>query len=148
MSHSNSFIPHPPLLTVRVGSIGSNEKFHTLEISLEIWQLIDAGMVSTRSTVRKVTVVTSTSRHSTRRPHRDHWHPGQPYHAHSTLLIGQYGARIVTYFSVTKLWFILRASARAVAPDSPIPFLLRLWKRVFQNKCKQQKPINGTVSHA
>ena len=46
-------------------------------------------------TVRKVTVVTSTSRHSTRRPHRDHCHPGQPYHAHNTLLVGQYEVRIV-----------------------------------------------------
>ena len=48
------------------------------------------------STVRKVTVITSTSCHSTRRPHRDHCHPGQPYHAPNTLLVGQYGARIVT----------------------------------------------------
>ena len=98
-------------------------------------QFIDAGMVSTRSvhTVRKVTVVTSTSRHSTRGPHRDHCHPGQPYHAHNTLLVGQYGTRIVTYSSVVKLWFTLRASARAVAPDSPIPFPQRLWKRVLQN---------------
>ena len=93
-------------------------------------QFIDAGMASTRSvhTVRKVTVVTSTSCHSTRGPHRDHCHPGQPYHAHNTLLIGQYGARIVTYSSVVKLWFTLRASARAVAPESPIPFSSRLWK--------------------
>ena len=95
-------------------------------------QHIDAGMASTRSTVRKVTVVTSTSRHSTRRPHRDHCHPGQPYHAHNTLLIGQFGARIVTYSSAVKLWFTLRASARAVAPESPIPFHPRLWKRVLQ----------------
>ena len=84
-------------------------------------------------TVGKVTVVTSTSRHSTRRPHRDHCHPGQPYHAHNTLLIGQYGARIVTYSSVVKLWFTLRAPARAVAPDSPILFPPRLWKRVLKN---------------
>ena len=55
-------------------------------------------------------------------------HPGQPYHAHNTLLVGQYGARIVTYSSVVKLWFTLRASARAVAPDSPILFPQRLWK--------------------
>ena len=48
-------------------------------------------------------------------------------------LIGEYGARIVTYFSVVKLWFTLRASARAVAPDSPILFHPRLWKRVLQN---------------
>ena len=76
---------------------------------------------------------TSISCHSTRGPHRDHCHPGQPYHAHNTLLIGQYWTRIVTYFSVVKLWFTLRASARAVAPDSPIPFVPRLWKRVLQN---------------
>ena len=51
---------------------------------------IDAGMASTTSvhTVRKVTVVTSTSRHSTRRPHRDHCHPGQQYHVHNTFLVG------------------------------------------------------------
>ena len=84
-------------------------------------------------TVGKVTVVTSTSRHSTRRPHRDHCHPGQPYHAHNTLLVGEYGARIVTYCSVVKLWFTLREPARAVAPESPILFLARLWKRVLQN---------------
>ena len=40
--------------------------------------------------------------------------------------LGQYGARIVTYSSVVKLWFTLRASARAVAPDSSILFLPRL----------------------
>ena len=65
---------------------------------------------------------TSTSCHSIRGPHRDHCHPGQPYHARNTLLVGQYGVRIVTYSSVVKLWFTRRASARAVAPDSPIPF--------------------------
>ena len=61
---------------------------------------IDADMASTRSvhTVRNVTVVTSTSCHSTRRQHRDHCHPRQPYHAHNTLLVDQYVARIVTYF--------------------------------------------------
>ena len=69
---------------------------------------------------------TSTSCHSTRGPHRDHCHPGQPYYAHNTLLIGRYGARIVTYSSVVKFWFTLRALARAVAPDSPIPFVSRL----------------------
>ena len=94
---------------------------------------IDAGVASTRSTVRKVTVVTSTSRHRTRRPHRDHCHPGQPYHAHNTLLLGQYGARIVTYSSVVKLWFTLRTSARAAAPESPISFDPRLQKRVLNN---------------
>ena len=98
-------------------------------------QLSDAGMASTRSVhiVRNVTVVTSTSCHSTRRPHRGHCYPGQPYHAHNTLLVLQYGARIVTYFSVVKLWFTLRASARAVAPESPIVFPSILRKRVLQN---------------
>ena len=33
-----------------------------------------------------------------------------------------------TYFRVFKLWFTLRASARVVAPESPISFLSRLWK--------------------
>ena len=33
-----------------------------------------------------------------------------------------------TYFSVVKLWFTLRASASAVAPDSPIPLCSRLLK--------------------
>ena len=31
-----------------------------------------------------------------------------------------------SYFSVVKLWFTLRASASAVAPDSPIPSCSRL----------------------
>jgi len=54
-------------------------------------------MASTTSvhTVRKVTVVTSTSCHSTRGPHRDYCHPGQPYHAHNTLVVGQYGVTLV-----------------------------------------------------
>ena len=43
-------------------------------------------------------------------------------------LLGLYG--IVTYFSTFKLWFTLRASASAEAPDSPILFSSRLWKRV------------------
>ena len=37
---------------------------------------------------------------------------------------------VVTYSSVVKLWFTVRALARAVAPECPIPFSLRLWKRV------------------
>ena len=49
------------------------------------------------------------------------------------LYVGQYGGRIVTHSSVVKLWFTLRASARAVAPESPIPFTIRLWKTVLQN---------------
>ena len=57
----------------------------------------------------------------------------QPYHAHNTSLVGQCDARIVTYVSVVKLWFTLRSSASAVAPGSPILFLLRLRKRVLQN---------------
>ena len=102
---------------------------------LVYWQHIDAGMASTSSTVRKVTVVTSTGHHSTRRQQRDHCHPAQPYHAHAhnTFLVGQYGARTVTYSSVVKLWFTLRASARAVAPEAPISFHRRLWKGVLQN---------------
>ena len=105
---------------------------NSMFLLLVYWQLSDVGMASTRSTVRKVTVVTSTSRHSTRRPHRDHCHPGQPY-PHNTLLVGQYGARIATYSSVVKLLFTLRASARTVAPESLIPFCARLWKSVLQN---------------
>ena len=34
-----------------------------------------------------------------------------------------------SYFSVFKLWFTLRASASADAPESPILFNSRLWKR-------------------
>ena len=37
---------------------------------------------------------------------------------------------IVTYFSTFKLLFTLRASASAEAPDSPIAFPSRLWRRV------------------
>ena len=83
-------------------------------------------MASTRSTVRKVTVVTRTSRHSTRRPQRDHCHPEKPYHAHNTFLIGQYEDRIATYPNVVKLLFTLKASARAVAVESPMSFSARL----------------------
>ena len=43
------------------------------------------------------------------------------------------GGRIVTYSSVVKLWFTLRALARAVTPESLISFNLRLWKRILQN---------------
>ena len=84
------------------------------------------ALTTSAHTVRKVTVVTSTSHHSTRGPHRDHFHPGQPHHAHNTLLVGQYGVRIVTYSNVVKLWFTLRASASAAAPDSPILLSSRL----------------------
>ena len=35
---------------------------------------------------------------------------------------------IVTYFSVFKLWFTVRALANALAPESSISFLSRLWK--------------------
>ena len=66
--------------------------------------------------------------HSTRRPHRDHCYPGQPHPVHNTLLIGQYEATILTYLSVVKLWFTLRASASAAAPESLILFPPRLWK--------------------
>ena len=55
------------------------------------------------------------------------------YCVHILCSLGQYGARIVTYLSVVKLQFTLRASARAVAPESLIPFPSRLWKRVLQN---------------
>ena len=55
----------------------------------------------------------------------------QQYQVH---FVSQYGARIVTYFSVFKLWFTLRASASAVAPESPILFHSRLWERVLQNQ--------------
>ena len=38
-----------------------------------------------------------------------------------------------SYFSIFKLLFTLRASASAVAPESPTSFPSRLWKRVLQN---------------
>ena len=61
------------------------------------------------------------------------------YHSsHHTMrihMLGQYKAKIVTYFSVFKLWFTLSTSASAVAPESPTLFPPRLWKRVFQNVC-------------
>ena len=40
--------------------------------------------------------------------------------------LGVYGAWIVTYCSVFKLWFTLRASASPVAPESLIPLPSRL----------------------
>ena len=42
---------------------------------------------------------------------------------------------VVTYFSVFKLWFTLRVSASAVAPESPIEFHPRLWKWVDSVLC-------------
>ena len=63
--------------------------------------------------------------------------------AHNTLLVGQCGVRIVTYSSVVKLWFTLRASASAAAPDSPIPFPRRLWKRGLQNSASSENQLMG-----
>ena len=66
----------------------------------------------------------------------------EPYHVHNTLLVGQYGAR-VTYSSVVKLLFTLRASASAAAPDSLNSLCSRLWKRVLRISVSCE---NGTVS--
>ena len=52
-------------------------------------------------------------------------------HVHVLYIVGLYRAKIVTYFSVFKLWFTLRASASAEAPESLI--ISRLWKKVLQN---------------
>ena len=43
-----------------------------------------------------------------------------------------YDAQVVTYFNDFKVWFTLRASASAVAPQSPISFNSRLLKRTLQ----------------
>ena len=40
--------------------------------------------------------------------------------------------KIVTYFSVFKFWFTLRAPASSEAPESPTLLDSRLWKRVLQ----------------
>ena len=55
----------------------------------------------------------------------------------SAPIIALYGI-VTSYFSVFKLWFTLRASARAATPETPILFLSRLWKRVhvLQSRCK------------
>ena len=40
---------------------------------------------------------------------------------------------VVTYFSVFNIWFTLRVSARAEAPESSIVFPPRLWKNVYKH---------------
>ena len=42
-------------------------------------------------------------------------------------------ATLSSYFSVFKLLFTLRAIDNAVAPESPILFLSRLWKRILKS---------------
>ena len=54
-------------------------------------------------------------------------------HVHVLHILGLYRAKIVTYCSVFKLWFTLRASASSAAPESPTVLDSRLWKRVLQN---------------
>ena len=85
--------------------------------------------------VRNVTVATSTSLPSPRRPYRGQCHPGQPYHVHIHCILGLYirTIKIVAYFSVFKLRFTLRAPASAEAPGSPTLLDPRLWKRVLGN---------------
>lgn len=43
-------------------------------------------------------------------------------------------AQVVAYSSVVKLWLNFRAWPSEVAPSSPIPFCVRLIKRVFQSQ--------------
>ena len=77
-------------------------------------------MASTKSvcTVRKVTVVTSASRHSTRRLHRN----TVTQYNHIVLItlclvqVSMSQDRY-TYSSVVKLWFTLRALASAAGPE-------------------------------
>ena len=57
-----------------------------------------------------------------------HFHVVNPIY-----IIELYGARIVTYVSVVKLWFTIKVSASAVAPESPILFPKRLSERILQN---------------
>ena len=52
---------------------------------------------------------------------------------HFVVYVCMCGAGLGTYFSVVKVRFTLRASARTVAPEFPISFSPRLWKRVLQN---------------
>ena len=93
-----------------------------------------------------MTVVTSTWRHSTKGAKQDPCHQRQPYNAHNTLLIGQYGVRIVTYFSVVRLWFTLRASASAAVPELPILFHAlpsRLWKEYSRVRASSENQLMG-----
>ena len=57
--------------------------------------------------------------------------------------------KIGSYFSVFKLLFTFRASARAVAPSDPVSLLLRLWKRRHVSRlayCKTQIGLrNGLI---
>ena len=76
-------------------------------------------------------VATRTSLPNPRRSHRSHCHPGQQYHVHILCIWVLY--KIVTYFSVFKLRFTLRAPASAEAPESPTLLDSRLWKRALGN---------------
>ena len=105
-----------------------------------VWFQLNYSRYLQVCTVRNVAVVTSTSLLSLRRSHR-----GQCHSSHHTMhihMLGQYRAKTVTHFSVFKLWFTLSASASAVAPESPILFHPRLWKRVFQKSGKDQWNCN------
>ena len=89
------------------------------------------SLLASVHTVRNESVVTSTRVPSPRRSHRGQCHP--IHHTMCIYMLGQYRAKIVTYFSVFKLWFTLSASASAIAAESPTLFDSRLWKRVLQN---------------
>ena len=95
-------------------------------------------MASTTSahTVRKVTVVTSTSHHSTKRPHRT---PvtlaGQPYHANNTLLVGQYGVRIVT---------LVLSSSGSLSEHQPVQRLQNLQFHSLQDCGREYSRISAS----
>ena len=61
-----------------------------------------------------------------RRLQRSQCHPGQPYTMVSRFIWGL----DITYLSVFRLQFTLKASASAEAPESPISFSSRLLKKV------------------
>ena len=87
-----------------------------------------SGSYTNSHTVGKVTVPTSTSGAK-----RCQYHPSNIYHVHTIASwICMHGAMQYNYFSAFKSWFTLRASASAVAPESPILFRLKLRKRVLQ----------------
>ena len=67
--------------------------------------------------------------------HRDHFHPGQPYHAHNTLLVGQYGVRIVT---------LVLSSSGSLSEHQPVQWLQTLQFHSVQDCGREYSRISAS----
>ena len=85
--------------------------------------LVWTSSVKVFTTVKKVTIVSSTSLPNLNRKQN----VTQTKHIMClNLFVALCGDKIITYFKIFKLWFTLSASASVEAPKSPIPLLSRL----------------------